>query len=212
MISCLFNPGLSWDFLTLRAAKNNSEFLQSTSSMLLLAFPDTWGAPPSLSTFHPHSSHPPWSPVFPHWVVPLKLASFSFPLGKGFGCDSFVNSMWFRAGCQYLTIRRLWLLVLIFVLRTYSGASCDHNYQVINNPCGHKIIPLLLFLGTPSRSTLPSNTLFHCSKTISVFFLLNDSPLVYFLPSSLLFICYSVCFMYLHKLISILTDYKWQKE
>lgn len=83
-------------------------------------------------------------------------------------------------------------------------------FTITRLPCGHKIMPLLLFLGTPSMSTLPPDALSHCSKATDLFFLFKDPSLALFSSFiSAFYICYSVCFMYLHKLILILSDYKW---
>ena len=89
---CLLNPDLSRDFLTLRAAKNNLEFLQSTHFMLFSASLHTLGAPPFLGTFHPHSSHPPGL----LYSIPGRCHSSSFPSGNGFGFDNFIYFMWSR--------------------------------------------------------------------------------------------------------------------
>lgn len=176
MILCLLNPGMSWDLLTLRAAKNNLEFLQSTFLC---------SSQPFLTLGEPHLSHAHSIPT--HSTGPGLLYSLSglchsnlqavlFPQARSLGLTVL-------SALQGSTLRFKYQKIVASSPDSYTKNLLDASsvhLVVLTIQMDHKTLGLTFNSSNSLSQLYPPNALFCCSKTTAVFFLFNNLSLALF--------------------------------
>lgn len=191
MILCLLNPGMSWDLLTLRAAKNNLEFLQST--LLCSSQPFLTLRQPHLSPAHSIPTHS-TGPGLLYSLAGLchsNLQAVLFPQARNLGLTVLSTLQGSTLGFKYQKIV------------ASSPDSCTKNLLdassvhlvVLTIQMDHKTLGLTFNSSNSLSQLYPPNALFCCSKTTAVLFLFSNLSLALF--SSFKYAFY-VCYFMFH--------------